>query len=160
MSAQSTAFPESILSETSNSSDFHLVTNQFKANILIDDKDDKTVILCAGLFADDVERVTGYKPELTGDKKMAGKYCVIIGSIESSSIIKKLISSGKIDVSGVKGKWESCLTQVVDNPLPGVEKALVIAGSDRRGTAYGIFELSKQIGVSPWYWTGNSQKDI
>jgi len=50
------------------------------------------------------------------------------------------------------GWWEACLTQVVDDPLPGVERALVIAGSDRRGTAYGIFELSKQIGVSPWYY--------
>jgi hypothetical protein len=99
-----------------------------------------------------VERVTGYKPSLLTNQSESITYCVIIGSIERSKLIKKLISSGKIDVSKVKGQWESCLTQTVDNPLPGIGKALVIAGSDRRGTAYGIFELSKQIGVSPWYY--------
>jgi len=47
---------------------------------------------------------------------------------------------------------ESYVLQVVDQPLPGVERALVIAGSDRRGTIYGIYELSERLGVSPWYW--------
>ena len=41
---------------------------------------------------------------------------------------------------------------MVRNPFPGVHQALVITGSDRRGTAYGVFELSRAIGVSPWYW--------
>jgi hypothetical protein len=151
-SAQSTAFPASILAENPTSADFQLVTRQNHASILIDDQDFPTVKLCAGLFRDDVERVTGYKPVLINNQTGTIPYCLIIGSIENSRIIKKLISSGKIDVSQVKGQWESCLTQTVDNPLPGIAKALVIAGSDRRGTAYGIFELSKQIGVSPWYF--------
>jgi hypothetical protein len=42
--------------------------------------------------------------------------------------------------------------QVVRNPLPGLKSALVIAGSDKRGTIFGIYDLSEQIGVSPWYW--------
>ena len=58
----------------------------------------------------------------------------------------------KIDVSSIAGKWESFLIQVVAKPLPGVSSALVIAGSDKRGTIYGIYDLSEQIGVSPWYW--------
>ncbi len=151
-SAQSTAFPESILAQNPTVHDFQLVTRQNHAIILIDDQDFPVVKLCAGLFCDDVERVTGYKPSLIINQSEVIPYCVIIGSIERSRIIKKLISSKKIDVSGVKGRWESCLTQTVDNPLPGIGKALIIAGSDRRGTAYGIFELSKQIGVSPWYF--------
>ena len=132
--------------------DFQLVTKQNLAIILIDEQDYPTVKLCAGLFRNDVERVTGYKPLLITNQTEPIPYCVIIGSIDRSRIIKKLISSRKIDVSGVKGQWESCLTQTVDNPFPGISKALVIAGSDRRGTAYGIFELSKLIGVSPWYY--------
>jgi len=151
-SAQSTAFPESIITINPTVIDFQLVTKQNHAIILIDDQDYPTVKLCANLFRDDVERVTGYKPSLITNQTKAIPYCVIIGSIERSGLIKKLITSGKIDVTGVKGEWESCLTQTVDNPLPGIAKALVIAGSDRRGTAYGIFELSKQIGVSPWYF--------
>lgn len=150
--AQSTAFPASIIVEKSKRIDFQLVTNQNHAVLLIDDQDYPTVKLCARLFRDDVERVTGYKPLLVTTQTEVIPYCMIIGSIERNRIIKKLISGRKIDVSGVKGQWESCLTQTVDNPLPGIDKALVIAGSDRRGTAYGIFELSKQIGVSPWYF--------
>src|SRR5690606_25775486 len=40
----------------------------------------------------------------------------------------------------------------VKDPFPGVNEALVIAGSDKRGTIYGIYGLSQLIGVSPWYW--------
>jgi len=149
---QSVAFPALTLSNNPGPSDFQLVTKLNKANILIDEADDKTVKLCAGLFAEDVERVTEYKPSVVNSSRDAGAYCVIIGSMENSRIIRKLIAAKKIDVSDVRGKWESCLTQVVENPLPGIKMALVIAGSDRRGTAYGIFELSKQIGVSPWYY--------
>ena len=55
-------------------------------------------------------------------------------------------------MSGVAGKWESAVTTVVEQPMPGVRRALVIAGSDKRGTIFGVYDLSEQIGVSPWYW--------
>ncbi len=58
----------------------------------------------------------------------------------------------KLDVSGVTGVWEAFVQQVVDHPMPGVDRALVIAGSDRRGTVFGIYTLSSEIGVSPWTW--------
>jgi hypothetical protein len=77
---------------------------------------------------------------------------VLIGTIGKSRIIDRLIRERKIDVSEIDGKWESTLIQVVAHPLPGVERGLVIAGSDKRGTIYGIYDLSEQIGVSPWYW--------
>jgi hypothetical protein len=77
---------------------------------------------------------------------------VLIGTIGKSEIIDRLIRERKIDVSQIEGKWESTLIQVVSHPLPGVARALVIAGSDKRGTIYGIYDLSEQIGVSPWYW--------
>ncbi|KAH8905790.1 immunoglobulin I-set domain-containing protein [Coniochaeta sp. PMI_546] len=77
---------------------------------------------------------------------------VIAGTIGHSSIIDNLIASNAIDVSGVKGKWESFVSQLVKNPAPGTPQALVIAGSDPRGTIYGIYDVSEQIGVSPWYF--------
>jgi hypothetical protein len=131
---------------------FYLAGNSTEINILVDQKDSKTVLLSARLFAEDIERVSNYLPQLVSEKENARKTCVIIGSIEGSSFIRKLISTGQIEVSQVRGQWESCLTQIINNPFPGIDKALVIAGSDRRGTAYGVFELSKQIGVSPWYY--------
>ena len=131
---------------------FILAEGKFVADILLDNGDNKTVQLAANLFSEDIKMVTGQKPEIKYDIKTVSKTCVIVGSIEESRIIKELIKRKVIDVSDVKGKWESCLIQVVENPLKGIEKALVIAGSDRRGTAYGLMELSKQMGVSPWYY--------
>ncbi|CZT13826.1 uncharacterized protein RCO7_11556 [Rhynchosporium graminicola] len=77
---------------------------------------------------------------------------IIVGTIGKSTIIDSLIAAGKIDISGIKGEWEAFQTQIVANPMPGLASALVIAGSDKRGTIYGIYDVSEQIGVSPWYW--------
>jgi hypothetical protein len=77
---------------------------------------------------------------------------VIAGTIGHSPVIDNLIASNAIDVSAIKGKWESFVSQLVKNPAPGTPQALVIAGSDPRGTIYGIYDVSEQIGVSPWYF--------
>lgn len=66
-----------------------------------------------------------------------------------------MAQKGKIDIRPLQGAWERYLIQTVDNPSPGVAKALVIAGSDRRGAAYGLFSISEMMGVSPWYWWGD-----
>ena len=77
---------------------------------------------------------------------------MIVGTLGKSALIDSLVATGKLDASDLPGKWESFVITTVANPVPGVERALVIAGSDKRGTIYGIYELSEQIGVSPWYW--------
>lgn len=103
-------------------------------------------------LGNDIEKVTTLRPELIADRIPSSKELIIAGTIGRSEIIDELISNGRIDVGDVKGKWESFLIEVVENPCKGVKKALVIAGSDKRGTIYGIYEISRQIGVSPWYW--------
>lgn len=85
------------------------------------------------------------------DTSPASGPVIIIGTI-GSKLIDSLASTGKIDVSKIQGKWESFQSQVVSNPMLGLASALVIAGSDKRGTIYGIYDVSEQIGVSPWYW--------
>lgn len=77
---------------------------------------------------------------------------VIAGTVGNSTLIDALVSSGTIDVSEIEGKWESFTSQLVSNPTDGVAQALVIAGSDPRGTIFGIYDVSEQIGVSPWYF--------
>jgi hypothetical protein len=77
---------------------------------------------------------------------------IIAGTIGKSDIITQLISSGKVDVSAIEGQWESFISEVIANPLPGVDEALVIAGADLRGTIFGLYDVSEQIGVSPWWW--------
>ncbi len=86
-----------------------------------------------------------YKDTIPHERKI-----LIAGTI-GSPILDKLVNSGLL-VNDIKGKWETFTIQIVQNPFPGVDEALVIAGSDKRGTIYGIYELSKKIGVSPWYW--------
>ncbi|KAM5349609.1 hypothetical protein ACJ41O_006114 [Fusarium nematophilum] len=77
---------------------------------------------------------------------------IIVGTIGHSEVVDRLIEDGVIDVDEIKGEWEAFVSQIVENPINGTARALVIAGSDPRGTIYGIYDVSEQIGVSPWYW--------
>jgi hypothetical protein len=77
---------------------------------------------------------------------------IIAGTVGHSKLVDDLISSGKLGVSKIKGKWESFVTQIVESPIRGCPQAVVIAGSDPRGAIFGLYDLSEQIGVSPWYW--------
>ena len=110
------------------------------------------VLRVAGYLQRDILNVTGTKPEVHQGKIPVGDFVVVAGTLGSSDLITDLVNRKFIDVSGLRGKWEVSLTQVVENPFPGVEKALVIVGSDRRGTIYGMFDLAREIGVSPWNW--------
>ena len=120
--------------------------------IYVDASEDSLVQRSARFLQADIEMVSGKKPLILKDPASAKSQFVIIGSVEGSSFLKKLADQKKLNLEAIKGKWEAYQIQVVENPLPGVSRVLVIAGSDRRGVAYGVFELSRQIGVSPWYW--------
>jgi hypothetical protein len=141
----------SYVSEHAGKGYFPLVTNG-KAPVLLVDKDDwKGVHLAVNSFAEDVHKVTGLTPAIADNNK-SGSPLVIIGTIGKSEWIDRLVKQGKLNVAGIAGKWETFLTQSVKDPFPGVREALIIAGSDKRGTIYGVYDLSAQIGVSPWYW--------
>jgi hypothetical protein len=103
-------------------------------------------------LAADIERVTGVKPALSTPAPTRAATVIVAGTIGRSPAIDNLIARGKLDVTGVSGKWEAFVITTIEKPMAGVDRALVIAGSDKRGTIYGIYEVSQQIGVSPWYW--------
>lgn len=130
---------------------FPLVTSKARATLYYDMGDYPVVKKVAGLFVSDIENVTGQRLKMTNEWKNE-KILVIVGTIEKNQAIQQLASEGKIDISSLEGAWERYLVQTVERPFPGVGKALVVAGSDRRGTAYGLFSLSEMAGVSPWYW--------
>jgi len=115
-------------------------------------KDYPGVLRVLKTFQADVKRVTDIDPTISLDVVPKEAEIIIIGTIGKSPIIDELIEDKKIDVKDVAGKWDSYLRQVIENPYPGIDRALVIAGSNKRGTIYGMFDISKQIGVSPWYW--------
>jgi hypothetical protein len=131
---------------------FPLVTASQTSAIYVDENDDWLVHKAASQLQNDFESVTGKKPEIISTISSSAKNVIIIGNIEKSAIITSLVKNKKLNVDELKGKWESFLVQVMDHPTKEVQHAVVIAGSDKRGAAYGVFELSRQIGVSPWYW--------
>lgn len=123
------------------------------ATILTDPNDFKVVGIAADMLADDIERVTGRRPHRTQTHSVAetasGSPKLIAGTIGHSSLIDEMAKNGMIDVHDIKDKWESFVITTVESTGAPI---LVIAGSDRRGTAFGLTSLSRAIGVSPWYW--------
>lgn len=106
----------------------------------------------AGSFAADVNLVTGTTPEIITQIEQLGSTAVIAGAIGGNVLIDTLIADGKLDVSSIQNKRECYIIRLVEQPVDGVDQALVIAGSDKRGTIYGIYNISELIGVSPWVY--------
>lgn len=127
---------------------FTLVENGTPTSVLVDEQENDGVMIAARNLQEDFGRVTGQRAPLVHAPQ--GKRMIIVGTL-GSRYIKELAKQGKIDEKQLKGKNEKYLMSVVPQPMAGVDEALVIAGSDRRGAIYGIYELSEQIGVSPWY---------
>ncbi|HUZ05747.1 MAG TPA: glycosyl hydrolase 115 family protein, partial [Acidobacteriaceae bacterium] len=136
---------------TATPGSFPIVQHKTATTLYVDANDDWGVLRAAGDLQSDIHRVTGLTPHLTHNDTLPANV-ILIGTLGKSTILDRLIQDKKIDVSEIRGKWEATLIQVVPHPLPGVRSALVIVGSDRRGTIYGIYDVSEQIGVSPWYW--------
>lgn len=136
--------PGQYIQHIATSKSFKIVTNGIASQIIVDPTDWKGVIRAANDLGDDVRKVSGVAANVKESTSLeAGS--IIVGTIGKSKLIDKLIADKKIDVSEIKGQWESFIIQTIDGNL-------VIAGSDKRGTIYGIYDISEKIGVSPWYW--------
>jgi hypothetical protein len=132
-----------------------IVKNGKAAAVYVDSKgkDYDGLRLVAQSFTNDVNMITGVTPLIATDACDLAGTVLIVGSVGNNDLIDVLVNEGKVDVSAIKNKWESYVIRVVENPIAGVDRAVVIAGSDKRGTIYGIYHISELIGVSPWvYW--------
>jgi hypothetical protein len=152
LNAQSTFGTEQIISTEKKKGAFTISADGFSVPLIIDSKDWPGVSRAFMDLRNDIGKVTSSLPEIYTDKLPASKEIIIAGTIGKSQLINQLIKNGKIEKNKIAGTWETFIIQVVNRPFKGVKKALVIAGSDKRGTIYGIYELSRQIGISPWYW--------
>ena len=124
---------------------FPMVQAKTAAAIYVDSADWPGVVRAAGDLQADIERVTGIQPAIVHDGASLGAHAIVIGTIGKSALVDRWIREKKVDVTGVAGKWEAFAIQATAS-------ALVIAGSDKRGSIYGIYDVSEQIGVSPWYF--------
>ena len=137
------------LSTKSGPGRFPLVAGGKAAPLVVSGSDHPGVIRVVNDLQSDIAAVTGVQPAASVDKLPAADEIVLIGTVGNSPLIDQLVSAGKLDVTGIAGQWETSLQQVVDNPVPGVRRAFVIAGSDQRGTIYSAYDVSRGIGVSP-----------
>ncbi|KAF7558243.1 hypothetical protein G7Z17_g156 [Cylindrodendrum hubeiense] len=137
-------------------SDYKLASHNNAPDIWVDSADFKGIRRAAGDLALDFGRVVGINGTVRlvddSDIPSSPPSLIIAGAIGKSALIDDLVSAGKLKVSDIEGKWEAYTTAFVKSPLKGVPWALVVAGSDQRGTIFGLYDISEQIGVSPWYW--------
>src|SRR5215203_1028237 len=142
---------QQVISEKKEAGGFTIAAPGQVATILYDEDEEVLIKKTATIFKKDIEAITGKSPGIVSSLTNT-KNLVIIGTITKSKFIRQLIHEKKINLSNLQNKWEAYQVQIVKSPFKGIDHALVIAGSDRRGTAFGVFELSRQMGVSPWYW--------
>lgn len=144
---------------------FPLVSSQQCAELCLAEEDYEVVNIAVNLLCDDIERVTHKKAsvrKVSGLEEIGSSEALVAGTIGHSEIIDHLVSEGLIDVESIIGKWEASVIRTVKHPTTG-KQIFVIAGSDRRGTAFGLMSLCRAIGVSPWYWWADvqpSHKDV
>ncbi|KAF2739667.1 hypothetical protein EJ04DRAFT_548968 [Polyplosphaeria fusca] len=140
---------ESFIDFSSSNGSFNIAD----APIVSDSGDFKAIHIALNSLRDDLQQITGSRPLLTNFTANAtetSRNAIIVGSV-NSSMIQSISAASAFDVSDIKG-WEVFKTAVVTNPIPGIDRALVIAGSDRRGTVFGIHTLAEQCGQSPYHW--------
>ena len=117
-----------------------LINGNDKVEIYMDANDCRGVSYAANALVKDIRNVSGSQATITSNRKAT----ILVGTIGHSAAIDQLVKQKRINGNLLKGKREKFIITVVDNQL-------IIAGSDRRGSIYGIYELSQQMGVSPWY---------
>lgn len=129
---------------------FPLVQSGSASSLVVDSLDAEVVTVAANALSADIKLITDIEPAVVNN--IDGNYPVIIGTLGKSALIDSLVKTGKISTVNIVDKWETFCITVVNNPFESIDQALVIYGSDPRGTAFGVFEFSKIIGVSPWVW--------
>jgi hypothetical protein len=139
-----------VCSGAAPSDSFPLITGGIPAVVRTDPGDHGGVRRAAQDLRADLERVSG-EPSSPNHSDGNG-LAIIVGTLGGNADIDAMAAGGRLDVSGIEGAWEGYVQQVVENPVPGVDRALVIAGSDMRGAIFGIYDLSERMGVSPWHW--------
>ncbi len=136
-----------------------LVYDGQAVSLLVEDSAFEGVKRIAGKVAEDIRKVTGHKPQiLNGGQSTADNTPVILcATAGKSPMLEKLEQEGLVDLSQVRGKREVYLIQKIRGSQLCRQELLLICGSDKRGTIYGMFALSEYIGVSPLCFWGDAE---
>ncbi|MBR6627719.1 MAG: glycosyl hydrolase 115 family protein [Lachnospiraceae bacterium] len=123
-----------------------------------------------GKVAGDVEKVSGVRPQIMevssenysdilAEGQIPGEEIIFAATLGKSELLEDMIQRGVYDPTDIRDKWEVFALKMVENPFPGVKRALVICGSDKRGTIYGLFRLSEYMGVTPMCYWGDAEPE-
>lgn len=137
--------------DTFGKGNFPIVTPNASATLIVDSLDAKVVHTASGILSEDVKAITGSALGIA-DSILPNSYPIVAGTIGQSRLISQLVEAGKINTDEIENLWEAFEIIVIDNPYPQVSKALIVCGSNPRGTAYGLLSLSRMMGVSPYVW--------
>lgn len=135
-----------------DASALRLIVGARPAAVVVDASADPAIRSAAQGLAGDLARVAGGPAAEPRTTLPASGDVVLIGELGRSPLIDRLVKAGRVSTSSVAGRWEAYRQIVVDRPFPGIARALVILGADRRGAVFGAYDLSERIGVSPWAW--------
>jgi|GEM_PF-6298659 hypothetical protein len=130
-----------LVKSSGRANEFSLINRKGNAQLYVDEQDFEVVKKAAGLFSDDVRKVTGKTIKTGTIKNKLASNILLVGTLGHNELIDKLVAKNKLDITALENRWESFLIEVVRNPLPGVNKALVVVGSDRRGTCLWIIHI-------------------
>ncbi len=140
------------LSFENKEGDFVISSENEITPIVIDEQDYEGVEIVSEWLVNDIQKVTGKTTQIYQKELPQSKNVILIGTLGKNRWIDQLIKNKKLEIKDIQGQWEMSCLQVVENPFPDVDKALVLMGSDKRGTIYSMLNLSREMGVSPWYW--------
>lgn len=126
--------------------------NRGAAPIIVSADEYPGVVRAARDLQRDIQSVSGREPQWKVGASVQSDDAIIIGTLGRNALIDQLVAEGKVNAQGLAGQWEGFVIQAVANPTPGIKRALVVVGSDKRGAIFGTYTVSEQIGVSPWYW--------
>ncbi|MGN0472515.1 MAG: glycosyl hydrolase 115 family protein [Lachnospiraceae bacterium] len=108
--------------------------------------------IAAENLAKDIALVCGVRPVVCEEVSALRGDVIAVGSYQSCGLIRELVASGELAEENVAGKWECHQTKLISYGQRGIDYMLAIMGSDKRGCIYGIYRLSRMIGVSPWVY--------
>ncbi|MGB3625023.1 MAG: glycosyl hydrolase 115 family protein, partial [Henriciella sp.] len=154
--AQRAAAPDSRAGESASAEPvqqgFPIFAEERIATILVDPGEDEGILRAVRNLQADLEARTGARPLIATSLPNETEHLIIVGSLGKSRWLAPLTEQAAVSSEGLAGEWEAFMHEAVERPFDGVESALIVAGSDKRGTIYGVYDLAEQAGISPWTW--------
>ena len=131
---------------------FPLLSDTGVVRIVVDKQQESPILRAAEDLQSDILKVVGEEPAIGSEITANNSLVIVVGQVGKGGLVDEWAAQGRLDSTDIRGKWESFSIEELKRPGDSEQRILVVAGSDMRGTIYGIYQISRDIGVSPWWW--------